>query len=644
MTSRTPHSLLSVIRSVVIIDFLFSEQSLTQQSTVYGQTELMFHIFQNQFKTVREHWFWFGKRFQSSFIKMEKDSHRVVVKHFKDETRFTFSFHVSLPDFKIDRQFNLNRELSEGTEGFLERINNNLNKSKKKKSQNFAEVIKAEFSLNSSQPVSAESYKTVNDFIFLPNLHLNICDLKYVVIVNPPLVSELKISNTILTDLMIYPIALALDFSDEAKTKIEWFVSQTIPDDLVPNPGKKTKLNYENLDLTWSKLGEGFFCTPSASHINRLVKCVVTPHDSQGVPGLEVSKVIDLPVTSGPGHTPAKARQVWTASVLPQEEFRVVSYNILADLYADSDYSRTVLFAQCPPYALAIDYRVKLILSELVEYNSDLLTLQECDRKVFERDLQPILERFGLAGHFAKKGGQVDEGLATFYRREKFRVRSFDSVFLPDALHHDQQFRFILDKVSSNVELLKSLTNRTTTVSICVLEHLQSGRLIVLGNTHLYFEPNADHIRLIQTEMCRILLENTREAVISQEDCDGEKVTVMLCGDFNSTPPFGVNQYLTTGTIGQSHPDWRSQEGQEVLGLELKHDQTFSSAAGYPKYTNYTLGFKDCLDYIWIERDAMEVKQVVPFPSDEELSMHVALPNIVFPSDHVPVIVDLKFK
>ena len=40
-------------------------------------------------------------------------------------------------------------------------------------------------------------------------------------------------------------------------------------------------------------------------------------------------------------------RQAWTSDVLSgQDEFRVTSYNILADLYADSDYSRTVLFAQ----------------------------------------------------------------------------------------------------------------------------------------------------------------------------------------------------------------------------------------------------------------------------------------------------------
>jgi hypothetical protein len=29
-----------------------------------------------------------------------------------------------------------------------------------------------------------------------------------------------------------------------------------------------------------------------------------------------------------------------------------MSYNILADLYADSDFSRQNLFPQCPPFAL----------------------------------------------------------------------------------------------------------------------------------------------------------------------------------------------------------------------------------------------------------------------------------------------------
>lgn len=46
--------------------------------------------------------------------------------------------------------------------------------------------------------------------------------------------------------------------------------------------------------------------------------------------------------------------------------FRVVSYNILADLYCDSDHTRNELFPYCPAYALHIDYRKLLIVKELL--------------------------------------------------------------------------------------------------------------------------------------------------------------------------------------------------------------------------------------------------------------------------------------
>jgi hypothetical protein len=39
-----------------------------------------------------------------------------------------------------------------------------------------------------------------------------------------------------------------------------------------------------------------------------------------------------------------------------------MSYNILADLYADSDFSRQNLFPQCPPFALG---NVSLSLSTM---------------------------------------------------------------------------------------------------------------------------------------------------------------------------------------------------------------------------------------------------------------------------------------
>ena len=36
--------------------------------------------------------------------------------------------------------------------------------------------------------------------------------------------------------------------------------------------------------------------------------------------------------------------------------------------------------------------------------------------------------------------------------------------------------------------------------------------------------------------------------------------------------------------------------------------------------------------------------QVVPFPTEEELELHTAIPSIVLPSDHIAVVVDVCFR
>lgn len=43
-----------------------------------------------------------------------------------------------------------------------------------------------------------------------------------------------------------------------------------------------------------------------------------------------------------------------------------MSYNLLADAYAASDYSRETLFNYCPVYALDIDYRKALFIKEIL--------------------------------------------------------------------------------------------------------------------------------------------------------------------------------------------------------------------------------------------------------------------------------------
>lgn len=77
--------------------------------------------------------------------------------------------------------------------------------------------------------------------------------------------------------------------------------------------------------------------------------------------------------------------------------------------------------------------------------------------------------------------------------------------------------------------------------------------------------------------------------------------------------------------------------------MSFKQTVKLASGCGTPKYTNFTSGFQDCLDYIYYEKEALSVTQVVPMPSDEELTANTALPSLVFPSDHISLICDFKW-
>lgn len=60
-----------------------------------------------------------------------------------------------------------------------------------------------------------------------------------------------------------------------------------------------------------------------------------------------------------------------------QGRFTVLTYNLLADLYASPE----LYGSYCPPWALAWGYRRQNLLRELLGYGADILCLQEARRK-----------------------------------------------------------------------------------------------------------------------------------------------------------------------------------------------------------------------------------------------------------------------
>ncbi|GLD53510.1 2',5'-phosphodiesterase 12 isoform X1 [Lates japonicus] len=119
---------------------------------------------------------------------------------------------------------------------------------------------------------------------------------------------------------------------------------------------------------------------------------------------------------------------------------------------------------------------------------------------------------------------------------------------------------------------------------------------------------------------------------------------LVFCGDFNSSPDSGVLQLVSETVVPQQHPDWSSSGPEESCTMELLSAfPSLLNACGKLAYTNYVGGFHGCLDYIFIQPDSMQVEQVIPLPSHQEVTTYEALPSVVHPSDHIALVCDLRW-
>lgn len=69
----------------------------------------------------------------------------------------------------------------------------------------------------------------------------------------------------------------------------------------------------------------------------------------------------------------------------------------------------------------------------------------------------------------------------------------------------------ILEKVNMNENLVKKMSERKTTLQILLLESVENDEILIVANTHFYFHPDADNIRLLQGIISITYLEDYRE-------------------------------------------------------------------------------------------------------------------------------------
>uniref|UniRef100_A0A3Q3B7M1 2',5'-phosphodiesterase 12 n=1 Tax=Kryptolebias marmoratus TaxID=37003 RepID=A0A3Q3B7M1_KRYMA len=554
----------------------------------------------------------------------------VVVRCLPGEPKLTISFHLDGSDR------HMLRDQDEALGKVLARISNSTTKNHRKAKK--SKKNRGQQPCEAAEPAAVKLFfgeDEVNET--LPNSEawqdgavLQVGEVKYDVQRNPPTFTTAELPVSQLAGFPVCP-KLEVEFGKLQDCEFTWF--RETP----PGASSEAAEEIPGQERGWTPVGRERVHVPSNQDVGCRFKLRCTPKDGgRRGPARELLSV--GAVEAGPGMCTFDNRHAYTVKVAEWPSVRVVSYNILADVYAQTDLSKTVLYPYCAPYALQLDYRQNLIKKELAGYNADIVCLQEVDKGVFVDSLVPALDAFGLDGVFKIKEKQ-HEGLATFYRRSKFRLLSSHDIMLSEALTSDPMHSELLEKLSANSTLKDRMLQRSTSLQVTVLEDvIKPDRKLCVANTHLYWHPKGGNIRLVQMGVALRHLSH----VISEV---APGAPLVFCGDFNSTPNSGVFQLLSEAGIPQQHEDWSSSGPEESCSTELVSGfPPLLSACGQPAYTNYVGGFHGCLDYVFIQPERMQVvEQVIPLPSHQEVTTYEALPSVAHPSDHIALVCDLRW-
>ncbi|CAM8883136.1 unnamed protein product [Rhodiola kirilowii] len=330
-------------------------------------------------------------------------------------------------------------------------------------------------------------------------------------------------------------------------------------------------------------------------------------------------------------------------------------------------YVKSSLFPHSPRSCLRWKNRSQALLTVLKSLGADILCLQELDE--YDSFYKTNIEGLGYSSIYIQRNGEKRDGCGIFYN-----TNILSGVSLQKSQNFDGNFylcKFVLRwylRSESNTMILCILSRMQQYArwwtSLAVQKYLHkrmfelivetpsdprvrlkrdcvgimaafrlkdpSHHLVVVANTHIYWDPEWADVKLAQVKYLLSRLDTFKNLVADKFECDP---SVIVTGDFNSTPGDKVYQYLTSGDPSSaSHPQCLDE-------LPIPLCSVYAHTRGRePTFTNCTPDFTNTLDYIFFSLSG-RIKPVSFLELPELNSEDVAgcLPNLHHPSDHLPI-------
>ncbi|KAL9328388.1 hypothetical protein ACSQ67_003391 [Phaseolus vulgaris] len=331
--------------------------------------------------------------------------------------------------------------------------------------------------------------------------------------------------------------------------------------------------------------------------------------------------------------------------------FSLVSYNILAQVYVKSS-----LFPHSPSSSLKWKLRSNTILEVLKDLGADFFCLQEVDE--FESFYKGNMQDLGYSSIYMKRSGQKRDGCGLFYKHDcaelllEEKIEYNDLVkSIPDGnssndddhtynqtVHADKQKDVAPKNGSKSNKEDRGDPNdphvrlKRDCVGIMAAFKFKdpSRQIIIVANTHLYWDPEWADVKLAQAKYLLSRLEKFKTLVSDRYECIPE---VIVAGDFNSTPGDTVYQYLVSGNPSSNLMLNCLEESPPIPLCSV-----YASTRGEPPFTNYTPGFTGTLDYIlYSPSDHIKPISFLELPDSDAADIVGGLPNLSYPSDHLPI-------
>lgn len=316
----------------------------------------------------------------------------------------------------------------------------------------------------------------------------------------------------------------------------------------------------------------------------------------------------------------------------------VLTYNLLSQHHINSE-----VYPYCTSGVLRSSYRTTRLISELHAYAPfHIAAFQEVAQ--FDAVWRKEFDKLGCeAVHAEKVGGR--DGICLVYDRKRFQ-----------PLHHE---------VLSFAPLMTALEAIPNIAQILILADTDN-TLLIVSNTHLFWRPDFDCLRVLQAHRLRKRIEELKSEYASDNNS-----VIFMCGDWNSDPKSAV-YHLISGFIDRitrshwqdlinshssllKHPLESSQRLFAQVLEDFKKWSPLTSAYSFykspndpavrsePPYTSIN-AYVDTLDYIFTDFKKVQVAELLMMPADEIVRGQTALPNEIYSSDHLALMAKFHFK